>query len=336
MANCNKLFQDFNKKITPSQEQMQKMKKSREALEIKISDKMQEKLGMTVSYFTQGSGAQRMKTIIIKSDGTYDADRGVYLPQKPDISAETVQKYVFEAVKDHTDDGAEHRKKCVRVFYKCAYNIDFPTYYEVPGESYSYLAIKGDGWIKDDPEKMIEWFENLKDEDGQLIRLAKYLKAWASEKAYKMPSGIALTVWAAKYFVASKDRDDEALSSTLKAINNALLFGVSSTSPVEPYDDLVSKLDSDQKSLFKKALNEFCEDAQKALDNKNQLDASKLWQKHLGIRFPLGADENVDEKARVLMASAAAIVNGKVKLDSNGKINEGIGVNHKPHRNYGG
>src|SRR5215218_8430694 len=160
------------------------------------------------------------------------------MPEKPQVSAETVQKYIFDAVKDHTDGGAEHRKKCVRIFYKCAYNIDFPAYYEVPGESYSYLAIKGDGWIKDDPEKMIEWFEARKDADGQLIRIVKYLKAWASEKSYKMPSGIALTVWATKCFVASKDRDDLALSSTLKGISDALFWSVSCLSPVEPYDDL--------------------------------------------------------------------------------------------------
>src|SRR4051812_39037511 len=100
MANCNKPFQDFNKGITPSQDQMNKMKRSRETLEIKISDKIQEKLGMTASFFTQGSASSRLKTIIIKSDGTYDVDRGVYLPQKPEVTAETVQKYVLDAVAD--------------------------------------------------------------------------------------------------------------------------------------------------------------------------------------------------------------------------------------------
>src|SRR5688572_5533283 len=137
MANCNKLFLDFNRELTPTKEQMQTMKDSRKALEGKITDKLQEKLSMTPDYYTQGSGAPKMKTIIIKSDGTYDADRGVYLSEKPDVSAETVQKYILEAVEDHTDGGAQHIKKCIRVLYKSAYNIDFPVYYEVVGESYS-------------------------------------------------------------------------------------------------------------------------------------------------------------------------------------------------------
>ena len=110
MANCNKLFNDFCKVITPSLEEMQKMKTSRQALEKKITDKIKEKLDVTPVFYTQGSGAKHMKTIIIKEDGTYDADRGVYLPEKPTVTAQTIQTYVYDAVKDHTDGGAEHKK----------------------------------------------------------------------------------------------------------------------------------------------------------------------------------------------------------------------------------
>jgi hypothetical protein len=335
MANCNKLFLDFIKQITPTAEQMQKMKKSRQALESKISDVLQEKLGMTVSYYTQGSGAKDMKTMIVKSNGTYDADRGVYLPQEPEVNAETVQKYVYDAVKDHTEDGAEHRKKCVRVLYKCEYNIDFPVYYEVEGESYSYLAIKGNGWIKDDPSKMVEWFAENKDEQGQLIRIVKDVKAWASERGHKMPSGIALTVWTVRNFVAVKDRDDKALAHTLRAIYNSNYFIVSCPAPVEPYDDLVDKLNSDQKENFRNALKEFLDAAELAVEELNQLKASKIWRKYLGERFPLGVDENVDQRANALIAAAAPVLNGNAKLNPTGIINETNGVNHKSHRNFG-
>src|SRR6266496_388470 len=335
MANCNKLFMDFNKEITPTEDQMQKMKASREALETKISKAIQEKLDMVAAYYTQGSASKGMKILIIKADGTYDADRGVYLPKNPDVNAEAVQKYVYDAVNDHTNDGAEHRKKCIRVLYKSAYNIDFPVYYEVEGESFAYLAIKRDGWIKDDPAKMIEWFEQRKDKDGQLLRIVKYIKAWASERGYKMPSGIALTVWAARYFYGSKDRDDIALCQTLQALQTALCIIVTCPAPVEPYDDLVSKLDNDQKKRFQTTLKEFYEGTQKAIDSTNQLEASKLWQKFLGKRFPQGVDEDVDTKAKALMASAATVLQQTAKLDPGGRINETHGVQHQAHRNYG-
>lgn len=336
MANCNKLFFDYYKAITPSSQQLQQMKTSREALEKKITKKIQEKLSMTPTFFTQGSGAQKMRTLIIKEDGTYDADRGVYLPKKPSVTGDTVQKYVLEAVCEHTNDGAEHRKKCIRVLYRCAYNIDFPVYYEESSETYSYLAIKGNGWIKDDPGQMIAWFEEYKDPDGQLIRMVKYLKGWASKCSFKMPSGIALTVWAAENFSVSKDRDDVCLYNLLKAIRAAIYWRVSCHAPVEPYDDFTEKLSEDQKSKFKEELDKFIENARKALDESNELKSSRLWRKHLGNRFPEGADEDTDQKARALSSVANIVLGRSALLSRSGEINTTSGVNHPKHRNYGG
>lgn len=331
MANCNKLFCDYSKIITPSSEQMQQMKTSRKALEKKITAKLEEKLGMKPTFYTQGSGSKHMRTIIIKENGTYDADRGVYLPRKPDVSATTVQRYVYEAVNDHTADGAEHRKKCIRVFYRCAYNIDFPVYYELTGEDYAHMAVKDNGWIKDDPWHMITWFEKRKDADGQLIRMVKYLKGWASKCSFKMPSGIPLTVWAANNFSALKDRDDECLYNLLKAIRSANYFRVSCISPIEPYDDLTAKLSEDQKAKFRAELDKFIDDAKKALDEPNQLKASRIWQKYLGQRFPDGADEDTDAKMRALYAAAGMTS----RLTSSGQFSNTSGVAGQYSRNYG-
>jgi len=337
MSNCTKLFLDFNKEITPTSSQLETMRKSRIALEEKITAKFLDKGLNSPSYYTQGSSARGINTIIIKVDGSFDADRGVYLPDKPEVSAETVQRYVYEAVKDHTEDGAEHKQKCIRVFYKCEYDIDFTVYYEVSQESYSYLAIKDDGWVKDDPSKMSAWFQEKKDSEGQLVRLVKYLKAWASKKNsdFKMPSGIAFTVWAANNFQASKNRDDVALLNTLKAIHLSVSSRVYCTCPVVPYDDLVAKRNDDQKKKFLNALELFCNDAQNAVDATNQLEASKLWRKHLGDRFDLGVDEDVDRKEKALMESASAALSNNPKLDFNGKINQNNGVPSLNHRNYG-
>lgn len=49
-----------------------------------------------------------------------------------------------------------------------------------------------------------------KDANGQLVRIIKYLKAWASKCNFKMPSGIAFAVWAANNFLEKLDRDDES------------------------------------------------------------------------------------------------------------------------------
>lgn len=332
MSNCNKLFFDYNRTITPSVDQMQQMKISRKALEKKITAKLEEKLGMTPTFYTQGSGAKHMRTIIIKDNGTYDADRGVYLPRKPNVSAETVQRYVYEAVNAHTADGAEHRKKCIRVFYRSAYNIDFPVYYDVKGEDYAYMAVKGNGWIKDDPWHMISWFENRKDAFGQMTRMVKYLKGWSSKCNFKMPSGIAMAVWSGNHFSAVKDRDDECLYNLLKVIASEIQLEIACYSPVEPFDDLTGKMSHEQKTKFEAELEKFISDSRRALDEPNQYKSSRIWQKYLGVRFPDGINEDTDKKAQALYAA----VSSTIYLDNSGTFNSTSGVEPKFNRNYGG
>jgi hypothetical protein len=335
MADCNGLFLDYNKFITPTSVQRQKMKTSRQALEPKISDKLSDKLGMRPSFYTQGSDAPSMKTNIIKEDGTFDSDRGVYLPRKPDVSGETVQGYIYDAIKDHTKDGAQHRKKCVRSLYQCEYNIDFPAYYEVKGEDYAYMAVKGLEWIKDDPWHMIAWLKKYRDETGQFIRMIKYLKGWASKRKSngKMPSGIAFAVWAARNFRIETGRDDQCLLNLLKAIKGSITFSVTCYAPVEPFDDLTAKLTQAQKDNFREELRLFCEDAQKAIDEKDQLKASKLWRKYLGERFPEGVSEEDEKRANALLASASVVASGGY-LGRGGNINATSGTPHLGHRNY--
>jgi hypothetical protein len=56
-------------------------------------------------------------------------------------------------------------------------------------------------------------------------------------------------------------------------------------------------------------LSSFITDAKKAVDEeKNQLKASRLWQKHLGDKFPDGEDkdeENVNAKSVATVAGAS-------------------------------
>ena len=182
---------------------------------------------------------------------------------------------------------------------------------------------------------MIKWLEGYKDDAGQLIRVIKCLKAWASKCSFKTPSGIALAVWAAKNFTAEKDRDDNCLLNVLKGIKDACSWSVSCTSPVEPFDDFTAKLDDDQKSKFKAALNDFIADAELAVAEENQLKASNYWRKYLGSRFPEGLDENVDNRLKSLLASASSVLSSSARLDNLGSISSTSGVQHQPHRNYG-
>ncbi len=341
MANTNKLFLDFNEKISLTPAQRKKLASSRTAVEEKIRTELTKKEGIEFKgFFIQGSQALTFRTGVLKKDGTYDVDLGVYLSAKPnDITCTTVQKYVFDAVKDHTDAGASHLKKCIRLVYAGDFDIDLPVYYQGGNDATPYIAVKNGDWRKDDPKGTAEWFrEKKKGTNGQLVRIIKYLKIWADkdERGFKMPSGFALTVWAVNSFKQQDDRDDKALFETLKAIKSSLSYDLSCYCPKEPYDNLNSNLDDNQKTKFKNALDAFITDAEKAINEKNQLKASKLWQNHLGDRFPEGADEDVDQKEKELRSMTAAVTAGTAKLNTAGQIQTNSGVSHQSHRNFGG
>ena len=55
-------------------------------------------------------------------------------------------------------------------------------------------------------------------------------------------------------------------------------------------------------------LADFIADAKKAVDEeKNQLRASHLWQKHLGKRFPDGKDEDEEKVAARTIAPVVGV-----------------------------
>jgi len=76
----------------------------------------------------------------------------------------------------------------------------------------------------------------------------------------------------------------------MESIYNQFWLGVSCKFPVQPNDDLLDNLDTAQKSKFKEAMSNFIDDAKAALNEPNQLKASKLWKRHLGSLFPEGRD----------------------------------------------
>ncbi|HWZ23537.1 MAG TPA: hypothetical protein VNW06_12830, partial [Cytophagaceae bacterium] len=145
---------------------------------------------------------------------------------------------------------------------------------------------------KSHPLAFTDWFNKqcLKNEKDkkQLIRIVKYLKAWKDfqTKDIKMPSGMILTIIAAKNFQFD-DRDDIALCKTLDLIYFNLWWGFWVIKPVEPGNDLVdsSIFPSRRKKFFMQKLEELRDDAQKALDSTSNSEAISIWQKHFGDRF---------------------------------------------------
>lgn len=296
MANCQDLFEQFNKEISIPKAKKDKLKDSKDNLRKRIRKYFKEHHPeYEPKFYIQGS--YKMKTMIDTKDGICDLDDGVYFMRKPDVTGTTLQQWVWNAVDGYTSTTPQHRKKCVRNIFVADYEIDMPVYYKIDGQQYK-IAVKNEDWRDDDPKAMVEWFNDKKG-GNSLVKIVKCLKAWCDYKRNYMPSGLAMTILAAnakEKFVLG-DRDDINLKDTLKEIKKALDLRFECIVPVDPKDNLFANFDEDRKKNFIAALKDFVDDAEAALREENQLKASRLWRKHLGDRFPLGEDKNDDNKA---------------------------------------
>src|SRR5699024_2640451 len=246
------------------------LKTSRENIRSAIEDHFKENHPDYTPYFWI-QGSYKMITLIRYKDDTCDIDDGVYFFKEPDVSAATLQNWVQNAVEGITETDPQHRERCIRVIYKGDYHIDLPVYYKLDKNDdaeHPNLAVKGDGFEPSDPKKFIEWFNNQRDEEDQLVGIVKYLKAWGDNIQKKMPSGLALTLLAYEC-VQHNERDDEALRKTLKEIKNRLNSSWHLTMPDCCPDDsnIFGGYDQDKKDYVMEKLEAFIEDANEAIDD---------------------------------------------------------------------
>ena len=292
MANCHNLFGEFNIEISLTSNKKTKMTISKNGIRERIRKYFKENHAEYVpKFYIQGS--YKMKTGIRTKDDICDLDDGVYFFRTPDVTATTLQNWIWNAVNGYTSTSPEHRKKCIRNIFSGDYEIDIPVYYKIGGKEYQ-LAVKNNGWEDSDPKALIDWFNGNKDVNGKMIKVIKELKAWCDYKRNKMPSGLAMTILAmnAKNKIVLNDRDDILLTDILREIKKALNLKFECIVPVTPKDDLFADYDETRKTNFLNNLNSFLSDAEAALKEQNNLKASRLWQKHLGNRFPDGEDKN--------------------------------------------
>jgi hypothetical protein len=307
MANTHNLFQQFNSDLQITDTKRKKMITSRDSLRDKIRKDFEENHNdYNPTFYIQGS--YKMRTTIRSKDDTCDLDDGVYFDSNPDdVTCTTLQTWVKNAV-DGTTDDIQHRKKCITVNYKADYNIDLPVYlFDKDNDAHPSLAVKNGDWREDDPKEMVTAFNEAKDNKGQLLKIVRYLKAWCDHKREKMPSGLAMTILSMNDF-QTNDRDDVALKYTLIEIEKSLKKKFECIVPATPNDNIFADYDETRKNNFLNNLSDFIADAKKAVDEKNQLKASKLWQKHLGDRFPDGEnkdEENINAKSVAVVASTS-------------------------------
>lgn len=339
MANCNKLFLDFDKKINVLSSKESNLKKSCKNIRKEIRNSFSQNHSDYSPRFAY-QGSSQLGTMIRTKDDTCDYDMGVYFEKEPDVTATTLQGWIWDAVENITDTKPIHKNKCIRVIYQSDYHIDLPVYYKPKFNDNSIspeLAIKTNGFSPSDPKAFINWFKEHENYNAKTIRTIRYLKAWCDKKAEQMPSGLSMSLLGIRNIIFN-DREDIMLRDTLKQIKKTLDIMWNCIMPTTPCDDLFIDITGVKKDNFISNLNDFITDADTAIDNeKNQLRASKLWKKHLGLWFPEGVDEDVDAKEAALLNKALLINSGVANTNKSGQItNESSDVvKNQPHKFYG-
>lgn len=193
------------------------------------------------------------------------------------------------------------------------------------------LAFRDGEFEESDPKQFYEWFNDQCKGFPQKRRLIRYLKAWADKHKNKMPSGLALTVFAIQHYSAD-DRDDLALLKTLKYIKAFVSITWSCILPTCPNDDVLARLSNDQKSNFIDALDELIDRMEEITsDDCDEETAKDICQKVFGSYFPLSNKaKSLFEKA-ILMDSGNHFTapDGTITKESDGTIK------NKPHKFYG-
>ncbi len=342
MANCNKLFLKFNNELNITTTKKTALLGSAKAVKTQITNYFKANHSeYTPMYAYQGS--YKLKTMIRTKKDTCDIDIGVYLREKPDVVASTIQGYVWDALENHSGSTPSHKNKCIRIDYASQYNIDVPVYYKADLADNSVspkLATKNDGWLDSDPLRFYEWVTTHANYCEQLVRIIRYLKSWSDTADKKLPPGVALTVIATNHFSKKDDRDDLSLLETAKNIRASLRTYYAIKMKVSPYDDLLADfITPERKDYLFEQLDKLITEGDKAANSeKNQLTASKIWYKLLGERFPAGADEDVDAKEKALLEKAKIILSSTAYTDKKANVTENSnnGLKNPPHKNFGG
>ena len=304
MANLHKELGTFHDRIALTSGKKESLRKARNAIRDRIRKYFRDILKLAVPKF-HGQGSYAMGTTVNPLDSEFDVDDGVYLQHLDENddskwpTPETVHRWLVQATEGHTNEKPIDKRTCVRVQYASQYHVDLPSYAKL-NDDYM-LAEKGEkGWHGSNPMALTLWFiKCVKAHGEQLRRVVRCLKAWAdfqSGRRGKMPSGLILTVLAAQNFRAD-ERDDVSLTYTAMAISNAVNPVFCVYNPVDSEEELTARLTDEQKVRFQEAISDLASDAVEAIETDDIEEASRLWRRQLGDRFPAIEKENkVDKK----------------------------------------
>ena len=313
MANNHEQFVAFHETIKATDVRKKKLKANRKTLRDRIKKYFKDNLPDEIQPKFHSQGSFALDTILnpIKDDdglAAYDLDDGVYFIGESEEDKHEIQWYhdkVYAAVDGHTDQKPNDKKSCIRVNYADGHHVDLPMYFKVEGDAHPQLAHKKKPWVEQDAKDFEDWFREQCDRKTYLREIVRFLKAWReymkAEKGVDLPCGFILTILAANHYTENDStRFDVIMKDTLVSMEDELSKDghFKCKRPVSPYEDLFENYSDTKRNTFLSRLKSFREDAERAVNSKNQKEGCEKWQKNFGDRFSCSTAKDVDEDAQ--------------------------------------
>ncbi len=319
-----KQFNEFQEKIKLiDTEDNKPLRDKRDMLISELRDyfdkKAEEEGTAKITFAVENQGSYSMSTGIkpLESED-YDIDVMLLFNfSKDDHKPVKVKEWVYEAL-DRPNRTVEYKKPCVRVQYHKAgedyFHVDFALYANANSNGKTYLS-KGKPtsassdkiWEEANPKALKEKVNNRfsdSDDRQQMKRVIRYLKRWKDLKFQSQgngrPTGIAFTALAYDHFSpeitrisfnSSVDPDDLVAFRKLvgKIIDQFSWWDgrITTYLPVEPGNDLFEKLTDGQCKTLKEKLENLKSVLEKAENEPDPHEASKMLNKELGEDFPI-------------------------------------------------
>ena len=289
-SNAHDEFLQFNRNLDIPESKLKKLIVAYSAIKKRLKKYFKDHPEFTTPLFAK-QGSSETGTLIRTYDDHCDFDIGLYFLEKPNRTYKVIQTHISKALSGHTALIPKHLEYCTRLQYQGGFHIDLPIYYREDNKF--YLGCKTGDWEICDSKLFKDWVTKEINGNDQMIRIVRYLKAWADsyhkKRHIKMPNGLVFTIWGVKYY-QKHERDDVALILTVFRILKYLKLNLKMTwtceMPVEPGDNVLDRLDGNQQSNFFRAFKEFGDKGVTALSKQSKVDSLKIWASLLGKRFP--------------------------------------------------
>ncbi|NOJ82900.1 nucleotidyltransferase domain-containing protein [Myxococcus xanthus] len=327
MANIQKQFEKFHETIRTDYDTNQELRDKRDIILEKIEKSLTDAKRPSFLRLMQGSYIMRTGVKPI-GEKEYDIDVGMRFKfNEEEHTATEVRQWVFDAVKNHTDN-VEAKGPCIRVGYAKGFHVDLVPYAwwtdDTTGEQFR-LAHSSKGWIAADPSKLLKYVDDAQsafaDTEGgtqtnQLRRVIRCLKRWDDvqqpEESEAKPSGLAFTLLSIGHLA-------RALSWDGKPDDRAALLGIASfvtsqtrvvaNKPSPEYEDMFAKLSDEHMA----ALISRFQAMKDALEASNQetdpTKACELLVPIFGDDFPVPPPDQTGKKTQapaIITSSSSA------------------------------